>query len=329
MAYAPFRQTSFPSRSELRSHVREWSKGHGFCVSTARSNTTQIELKCDLGGDYRPRNARSIRRSSSRLCQCTFLIRGLQRADGLWYLSIKNGTHNHEIDPEEDLVGHSQARLLSKAQEDIIEELSSSGVKPRQIESSLRQQHPEIMITRRDILNSVHKAKTRRLDGLSPIECLARKLETDDDWVFKLSLDSDDSLQHLFWGHRQSIELAKRYPHVFLLDCTYKTNRFQLPLLHIVGMTPTNQSFSVAFVLMANEQMPAYKWALNAFFEKLELPPHHLPVMCTDRDLALLGVLRDEYPHLKHLLCLWHINKNVRARARAVIQKNEEMDTSL
>lgn len=325
MAYAPFRQTRFASRHELRSYAGEWSIEQGFCVTTGKSNGRHIEVKCDLGGVYRARNVRGVGRTSSRLCLCPFLISGLKRADGFWYMSIRNGTHNHEVTPDDELVGHSQARLLNKAQEDRIEELSSSGVKPRQIESSLRQQYPNILITRQDILNSIYKAKTRRLDGLSPIECLANKLETESDWIFELSLDSDDRLQHLFWAHCQSIELAKQYPLVFLLDCTYKTNRFQLPLLHIVGMAPTNQSFSIAFCLMANEQMSSYKWALKAFFDKLQLPPHHLPVMCTDRDLALLGVLRDEYPQLKHLLCMWHINKNVRARARALIQQNEEL----
>ena len=43
-----------------------------------------------------------------------------------------------------------------------------------------------------------------------------------------------------------------------------------------------------------------------------------LPVLCTDRDLALLKVLRENYAKFSHLLCIWHINKNVQANCKSL-----------
>ena len=69
---------------------------------------------------------------------------------------------------------------------------------------------------------------------------------------------------------------------------------------------------------------------MSAFFNLLPpfLPPE-LPVLCTDRDLALLKVLSEDYSDFPHLLCIWHINKNTLARCARLFSKVhwEEFDT--
>jgi histone-lysine N-methyltransferase SETD2 len=83
-----------------------------------------------------------------------------------------------------------------------------------------------------------------------------------------------------------------------------------MPLLHIIGLSPSNASFSIAFCFMQNEQEESYKWTLQTFFSWLD-PLPFAPVLCTDRDLALLGVIKAVYPRSPHLLYVWYINKNV------------------
>ena len=39
-------------------------------------------------------------------------------------------------------------------------------------------------------------------------------------------------------------------------------------------------------------------------------------VLCTDRNLALLGAIKSICPRSQHLLCIWHISKNVLAKAK-------------
>lgn len=52
-------------------------------------------------------------------------------------------------------------------------------------------------------------------------------------------------------------------PHVLMMDDTYSTNRYKIPLLEIVGVTSTNMTFCVAFVYMHREKEVNYPWALN------------------------------------------------------------------
>ena len=37
------------------------------------------------------------------------------------------------------------------------------------------------------------------------------------------------------------------FPEVLIIDCTYKTNRYKLPLLYIVGQINTNSTFYAGF----------------------------------------------------------------------------------
>lgn len=125
------------------------------------------------------------------------------------------------------------------------------------------------------------------------------------------------------FAHPESIRYANLYNRVFVLDFTYKTNRYGMPLLHMIGVSPSNLTFSIAFCFMHNEQEQSYAWALKTFFSFLD-PIAFNPVLCTDRDLALLGAIKIVCPRYPHLLCIWHINKNVTQNTKQHFSTNDE-----
>lgn len=57
----------------------------------------------------------------------------------------------------------------------------------------------------------------------------------------KYETNDDDSLAKILLPHPQSLLLWRDNPDVFLMDCTYKTNRFNMPLLNICGVTDGNK----------------------------------------------------------------------------------------
>jgi histone-lysine N-methyltransferase SETD2 len=98
-----------------------------------------------------------------------------------------------------------------------------------------------------------------------------------------------------------------------------------MPLLYIIGLSLSNLSFSIAFCFMQNEQEESYKWTLQTFSLWLNPLPFP-PVLCTDRDLALLSAIKAIYPKSPHLLCVWHINKNVLAKTKQYFSLNKEFE---
>ena len=61
-------------------------------------------------------------------------------------------------------------------------------------------------------------------------------------------------MQDLFWIHPDSVKLLNAFNIVLMMDSTYKTNRYRIPLFEIVGVTSTGLTFSVAFTLLASER---------------------------------------------------------------------------
>jgi hypothetical protein len=48
-----------------------------------------------------------------------------------------------------------------------------------------------------------------------------------------------------------------------MIDATYKTNMYQIAFVQVVGMTSTNQSFSVAHAFISAEKVDNYVWVLE------------------------------------------------------------------
>lgn len=49
------------------------------------------------------------------------------------------------------------------------------------------------------------------------------------------------------------------------MDATYKTNKLDLPLLHFVGVTATNQTFTAGFAFLQDEQEHTILLAVQDF----------------------------------------------------------------
>ncbi|KAH6777767.1 hypothetical protein C2S52_006903 [Perilla frutescens var. hirtella] len=66
----------------------------------------------------------------------------------------------------------------------------------------------------------------------------------------------------MFYAYPTSVKLLRAFPGVLLMNCTYKTNRYILPLFEIVGVTSTSMTFSVACAYLEVEKEDNYIWAL-------------------------------------------------------------------
>ena len=82
-------------------------------------------------------------------------------------------------------------------------------------------------------------------------------------------------------------------------------------------------TFSAGFAYVEGERVNNLVWALQRF-RGLFLKRDALPgVIVTDRDQALMNAVKDVFPECTNLLCIFHINKNVKAKCKSLIaQKN-------
>ncbi|GAB4853346.1 hypothetical protein Ancab_040601 [Ancistrocladus abbreviatus] len=158
---------SFIDREELLQRVGDSAVSQGYVVTIRQSKKDKVVvLGCDRGGVYRNRRksieknaAERIRRRKmgSRLTNYPFELLG-KKEDGLWVLTIKNGTHNHE--PMKDISEHLSARRLTEVEVLLVKEMKEAGLKPKQILKRLKQSNPNLLSTTKHVYNV--KAKLRQ-----------------------------------------------------------------------------------------------------------------------------------------------------------------------
>ncbi|XP_074306166.1 uncharacterized protein LOC141641403 [Silene latifolia] len=64
-------------------------------------------------------------------------------------------------------------------------------------------------------------------------------------------------------AHPEAVKMFRSYYYVVLIDSTYKTNLYRLPLVEMVGVTPVGKSFVIAYALVTHESEDGYLWVLR------------------------------------------------------------------
>jgi hypothetical protein len=137
-------------------------------------------------------------------------------------------------------------------------------------------------------------------------------------------------ITHMFLAHPKSVELFQRYPEIILIDCTYKTNWFRMPLLNIVGSTGLGTNFHIGFAFLSAEGDDDYTWALKEL--KTLMHGENIPdsaVVVTDWELALMNAVNTVFPMALELLCEWHISNAILVKIKkqkTFVKSSEERD---
>ncbi|KAH1262422.1 Protein FAR1-RELATED SEQUENCE 5 [Glycine max] len=280
----------------------------------SRGRTTFVLIGCERSDEYRCRKKEFIRRDTgTRKCGCPFNLRCKPVVGGEgWMVKLICGVHNHEL--AKSFVGHPCAGRLTKAKKTLIVDMKKSMVKPRNILLTLKEHNVNSCTTIKQIYNA-RSALCSSIRGSDlEMQHLMKLLERDQ-YIHWHKIKDEDVVCDIFWCYLDAVKLVNACNLVFLIDNTYKTNRYRLPLLDFVGVTQTGMTFSVGFAYVEGERVNNLVWALQQF-QGLFLKRDALPgVIVTDRDQALMNAEKDVFPECTNLLCSFHINKNVKAKS--------------
>nr|KAJ0223245.1 hypothetical protein LSAT_V11C200064460 [Lactuca sativa] len=118
------------------------------------------------------------------------------------------------------------------------------------------------------------------------------------------------------------MEIRQSFPQVMLMDATYKTNKYKMPLLKVLNITSTQLTFCIAFIFVHEEKEFNYTWTLSCLKSIMSgsLCPQ---VIVTEKELALMKACHTVFPNSKQLLCGWHINQGVWKKARQSILRED------
>ncbi|XP_028102309.1 PKS-NRPS hybrid synthetase CHGG_01239-like [Camellia sinensis] len=314
--------------------VVEWINGFVIIIRTSDygggRKRPRIYLACERSGKYRLRKKLKygpkdlLRQIGTKKCECPFDLRAFKlKTYDEWTLNVVCGLHNHPV--AEHLQGHSYAGRLSANEKSLLVDISKSLVRPKEILITLKQRDALNMSRMKIVYNIRHRCRVLQKAGRSQMQQLLGELAKHKYIERHRCEEGSMTVTDLFWVHPVSLDLLRTFPRVLIMDCTYKTNRYRLPLLEIVGVTATHMTFSVAIAYLQTERVDNYAWALQTLRDLIDdsvLPE----VIVTDRELALMNAIDNTFPNARHLLCRWHINKNVLTKCKKMFETKEKMD---
>jgi len=320
---------SFSSLALAKEAVNAVARANGYALVTTRSNANAsktkllVTLACDRHGKptpYQPKPGVKRRQGrATRKCECPMRIHIVKDTSSEeWKIEHRGNesTHNHQ--PSRTPMSHPVHRrsdLTPEITQEILAD-ARTGVKPAQTLARLVQKNPDISLIVEDIYNAKRRAEDEILQGKSRMEFVLGELSTDQ-FFSANQVDSTNRLTHLFLAYEPAIDIYKANPDVLLMDCTYKTNYFKMPLLNIVGVTGMNTTIHVAQAFLRAEKQPDYRFAVDQL--KLMMSQFHIPLpqlILVDCEVALLKILENVFPNVPVLLCIWHVEKNIQKHAR-------------
>ncbi|XP_050210045.1 PKS-NRPS hybrid synthetase cheA-like [Mercurialis annua] len=297
----------------------QWAKrvaihiGFELVISSHKNGGTRKLLKCSRGERYRGLiNSKLFKRKNTKTkaCKCPFAIM-VQLKGVEWKVVAKSGStsmHNHDliVYPE----GHRQMSGLSPASKQIVRDMSTAQAKPCAIWASLQEKNPSNNPTRRQIYNYRDNLRRSGFEGRDVVGQFYH-MAVEGRYVHWTLADSETSaLTHIFLAHPNSVRLLRDYRWIIGMDSTYKTNKYKMPFFEIIGMTPCNKNFIIAYAIIKDETHESYRWVLERLRLLIDDDVHPTAIV-TDRESGLVRPVGEVFPRTSHLLCTWHINKDV------------------
>jgi hypothetical protein len=310
----------FDSFNDLLSFLQDFYRNNGAALIKRSTCPSHVILGCDRGR-IRPSESSGIRQTSTSKTGCLFKViaKTNKKLNGKWIYQVHDGSHNHT--PSLHPAAHPTHRKRTLSQLQIESNLSKhKALGAREMAEIIRDtsQPDKGFFNQKDIYNDRQKLRRSALLGLSPTQRWIDILQRSN---FHHSIKyNDDGVtpEAVFWTYPWCERMWKRFPEVLGMDNTYKTNRFNLCLFQVTGVTDQKSVANLAFGLINGEKEQDFQWLLQqleTFRISLDLP---IPsIVITDQDNALKNALLSLWPQTQQQLCVYHINANVKAHAYA------------
>lgn len=129
------------------------------------------------------------------------------------------------------------------------------------------------------------------------------------DGLIKMEIDELGQLRNFIFSSHQMKKQYLKFNDILLLDSTYRTNKYRLPLYVIAGVNENSKTFIIGFGFVRSEEKKDVNWILSELFTFLGFPP---TLICTDSCPTIGRVVRDIMPEMMHLICAWHVSQNIK-----------------
>ncbi|XP_026437376.1 uncharacterized protein LOC113335556 [Papaver somniferum] len=261
---------------KTRDKVVQWAVEHGWKINCVlvkgrQSRKERVEMVCERGGKkvskkkkgevYVGKTGKKYK-TKSRKINCPFKIVFNWNSNETVFTLNKDMDCGHNHPRPKDLHGHYRSVRLKAHKYAEVDKITRARMAPSKILSKLKEDHKNNKTTLQQIYNARSTLRRKDLQGrlvMQQLLWLAQKKN----YACQKKLDKFGHVTHLFIAHLECVKLELCFPQVLILDCSYKTNKYAIPLMNVVGHTSTKSPFIVAFCFLKDELKESYVWALE------------------------------------------------------------------
>ncbi|OJD24343.1 hypothetical protein ACJ73_04300, partial [Blastomyces percursus] len=239
----------------------------GYAIVNYRTTPKESRylLACDRSGPYKTPHGIAFENrqrvlTSTRKTDFPFRLNAKKGYDE-WIITVKDSSHNHPLSLDSRAHPMHRLRSLSEGICYMIRDLVKSAVPPCSIRTVLNKRFQRVPLTARDIYNINAELLRGELKGRTPTQALIDELTSQKDQhiIADWKKDDENRITHLALFRKQSIEYLRDNHDILLLDCTYKTNRYRLPLQSIIFVTKLHTTTNMGFIFMNGEKEFDYR----------------------------------------------------------------------
>lgn len=331
-------EATFPTLQELEDSVHAWTLQYGYELvntSSQKKGTHGQKKTVRCGRAGKTKNCRKldhttrVRKTSSHKsgCKVSVLYVTDDKEQGPWSIQHPRqpASHNHLPTKAEALPNYRRSKRTAELVS-VVKAHLSAGIPTRQSLAVLCTEFPDSFQTCRDLYNIKREHRRIIQQSVGIVEAAIHRLQAENFYT-EYGINEQRELDFLFLSHPDSIKMLRQFNDVILLDCTYKTNRYNRPLLNICGVTGSNHTINVALCFLPGEREEHFVWALRQLDKLLRSERINAPkLFVSDRDQACLHALSTVFPLSKQRLCMWHLKKDVLQQTRSYLGMRPDPD---
>ncbi|KAI8536731.1 hypothetical protein RHMOL_Rhmol10G0279800 [Rhododendron molle] len=321
-------QMKFVSEEEAGLFYNAYAKAMGFSVRKHKSkrhrgNEGYVKWRDWVCSREGKRNKKHLERTDRKRrhrdeirigCGAKFRVCCMSNTIENYVVTEFVSTHNHPLAAQQCVPFLRSHRHVGDADVSQLMAMRNVGIKTSQIMDYMTCQSggfQNVGFTLSDLRNKLHRERTQEIrngDAEGALGYLSAQVNNDPLFFFKYNVDEEDRLETLFWADERSQMDYAAFGDVLVFDTTYRTNAYKKPFIILAGVSNNFMTTIFGCALLSKETEETYNWVLATFLEAMD---GKRPIsVVTDGDLAKRNAIRNIFPHARHRLCSWHLERN-------------------
>ena len=133
--------------------------------------------------------------------------------------------------------------------------------------------------------------------------------ERNPDYLTNIKVSADNKLECFIFSSANMKKLYSKFNDVLLIDSTYRTNRYKMPLVIFAALNENAKIIIIGFAVVHSEKFENIHWVFQNLFDYFGSQPS---IVCTDACPTLIKTITEVLPETNHLLCGWHVSQNLK-----------------